>query len=54
VKGIAKILTVMDFWDVKTEIKSHLKNVKVHCQKCLKIKNTFFAISCKQCEIENK
>jgi hypothetical protein len=46
VKYISKILTVMNSWDVKLKVRVPLKKIiKEHCQKCLKIKNTFNAIT---------
>jgi hypothetical protein len=47
VKYISKISTVMNSWDVKLKYRVPFsKNFfKEHCQKCLKIKNIFYAIT---------
>jgi predicted NACHT family NTPase len=47
VKDISKISTVMNSWDVELKYRVPFKKkfIKEHCQKCLKIKNTYYAIT---------
>jgi hypothetical protein len=49
VKYISKISTVMNSWDINLKVRvpfsKIIHTVKEHCQKCSKIKNTFYAIT---------